>query len=149
MPSSIDYSLMDSDSLAQVDDSVDEKMDTQPITIETLPTGSVPSQVVSNVEIGSSGNLNFETKDQTPNKNSLNSSTFIDGGTGTKLIELVKQYPELFDKTHPLYCNNSHKGVIWSKIAKDLGIGSGKYLYKLFQSFNYFFIYEFYFYLVK
>ena len=126
MPSSIDYSLMDSDSPAQMDDSINEKMDIQPITIETLPTGSVPSQVVSNVEIGNSGNLNFETKDQTPNKNALNSSAFIDGGTGTKLIELVKQYPELFDKTHPLYCNNSHKGVIWSKIAKDLGIGSGK-----------------------
>uniref|UniRef100_A0AC34R756 MADF domain-containing protein n=1 Tax=Panagrolaimus sp. JU765 TaxID=591449 RepID=A0AC34R756_9BILA len=55
-----------------------------------------------------------------------NSAIFGDRGTGTDLIELVREYPELYDKSHSLYCNNSHKGVVWSKIAKDLGCSSAK-----------------------
>uniref|UniRef100_A0AC34FMA0 MADF domain-containing protein n=1 Tax=Panagrolaimus sp. ES5 TaxID=591445 RepID=A0AC34FMA0_9BILA len=42
-------------------------------------------------------------------------------GTATGLINLVKTYPELYDKTHQLYCNNVHKGVLWNKIADELG----------------------------
>uniref|UniRef100_A0A914QQ00 MADF domain-containing protein n=1 Tax=Panagrolaimus davidi TaxID=227884 RepID=A0A914QQ00_9BILA len=47
-------------------------------------------------------------------------------GTATRLIELVKLYPELYDKTHPFYCNNVHKGVLWHRIADELGGTSGK-----------------------
>lgn len=63
-----------------------------------------------------------------------NSAIFQDRGTGSELIELVKSYPELYDKTHTLYANNSHKGVIWSKIAKDLNTGSGMFVPLLISS---------------
>uniref|UniRef100_A0A7E4UVQ8 MADF domain-containing protein n=1 Tax=Panagrellus redivivus TaxID=6233 RepID=A0A7E4UVQ8_PANRE len=47
-------------------------------------------------------------------------------GSGTRLIELVQPYPELYDKSHPLYCNNAHKGVLWNQISKELDAGSAK-----------------------
>lgn len=46
---------------------------------------------------------------------------YCDLGSKTDLIELVKGYKELYDKNDPLYKNNSHKGVLWSSIAKSLG----------------------------
>jgi len=47
--------------------------------------------------------------------------SYNDLGSKTDLIELVKGYKELYDKSDPLYKNNSHKGVIWASIAKSLG----------------------------
>ena len=44
-----------------------------------------------------------------------------DLGSKTDLIEMVRTYKELYDKNDPLYKNNSHKGVLWAQIAKNLG----------------------------
>ncbi|CAD5226354.1 unnamed protein product [Bursaphelenchus xylophilus] len=44
--------------------------------------------------------------------------------TRAHLIDLVKDLPELYDKSNPLYKNNAHKGVLWSRIAKQLGNGA-------------------------
>uniref|UniRef100_A0AC34F0H8 MADF domain-containing protein n=1 Tax=Panagrolaimus sp. ES5 TaxID=591445 RepID=A0AC34F0H8_9BILA len=44
-----------------------------------------------------------------------------DLGSKTDLIEMVKAHKELYDKNNSLYKNNSHKGVLWASIAKNLG----------------------------
>jgi hypothetical protein len=45
------------------------------------------------------------------------------------LIELVRQKPLLFDKSHKLYLNNIMKHQIWEGLAKDAGFES--YFYNL------------------
>ncbi|KAI6175317.1 hypothetical protein M3Y97_00675800 [Aphelenchoides bicaudatus] len=41
-----------------------------------------------------------------------------------QLIQLVRRTPELYDKNDPRYKNNAHKGVLWSRIAKEIGNGA-------------------------
>lgn len=36
------------------------------------------------------------------------------------LIELVRQYPEIYDLSHPKYMDATLKSGIWSKIGKEL-----------------------------
>lgn len=58
--------------------------------------------------------------------------------TRAHLIDLVRDLPELYDKSNPLYKNNAHKGVLWTRIAKQLGNGaSGKFDCKLSLVFEY------------
>jgi hypothetical protein len=40
------------------------------------------------------------------------------------LIELVRQKPLLFDKSHKFYLNNTMKHQIWEGLAKDAGFES-------------------------
>jgi hypothetical protein len=51
-----------------------------------------------------------------------------------QLINLVRRTPELYDKNDPRYKNNAHKGVLWSRIAREIGNGAtGKELLGFFR----------------
>uniref|UniRef100_A0AC34QUB1 MADF domain-containing protein n=1 Tax=Panagrolaimus sp. JU765 TaxID=591449 RepID=A0AC34QUB1_9BILA len=65
------------------------------------------------LSLGSNMDLSIDIKEPKPE--------ITDLGSKTDLIEMVKGYKELYDKNDPLYKNNSHKGVLWASIAKNLG----------------------------
>jgi hypothetical protein len=50
--------------------------------------------------------------------------TNINKNSDSDLIELVRQKPILFDKSHKYYLNNVMKNRIWEGLAKDAGFQS-------------------------
>lgn len=38
-----------------------------------------------------------------------------------KLIELVREYPVLYDLSHPKYMDTDHKNCIWNKFVEEIG----------------------------
>ncbi|XP_075538982.1 uncharacterized protein LOC142573258 [Dermacentor variabilis] len=43
------------------------------------------------------------------------------------LLDIIKQYPVLYDKSHPRYKEADYKKEIWKKISQDLGVTDGIY----------------------
>ncbi|XP_075547604.1 uncharacterized protein LOC142582076 [Dermacentor variabilis] len=41
------------------------------------------------------------------------------------LLDIIKQYPVLYDKSHPRYKEADYKKEIWKKISQDLGVTDG------------------------
>ncbi|XP_070389467.1 transcription factor Adf-1-like [Dermacentor albipictus] len=41
------------------------------------------------------------------------------------LLDIIKQYPVLYDKSHPTYKEAEYKKEIWKKISQDLGVTDG------------------------
>lgn len=38
------------------------------------------------------------------------------------LLEVIKQYPYLYDKRHPMFKDNTYKDETWTKLGLELGI---------------------------
>lgn len=41
-------------------------------------------------------------------------------------MKLVKEHPELYDKSSPIYCRRENADIVWEEIAEKIGCGSGK-----------------------
>ena len=54
---------------------------------------------------------------------------------GEALINLVQQFPALWDKEDPKYKDGNHKDAKWKEITDVLGLGS-EYKWKTFSIFN-------------
>lgn len=35
-----------------------------------------------------------------------------------EFVEIIREFPVLYDKKHPKYLNNQHKAVIWTQISE-------------------------------
>ena len=45
-----------------------------------------------------------------------------------QLIELVREYPVLYDTAHPDHLNSSITDVLWEEIANNLGVDGKKFI---------------------
>ena len=45
-----------------------------------------------------------------------------------QLIELVREYPVLYDTAHPDHLNSSSTDVLWDEIANNLGVDGKKFI---------------------
>lgn len=44
-----------------------------------------------------------------------------------EFVEIIREFPVLYDKTHPKYLNNQHKAVIWTKIAEKTNLTGNEF----------------------
>lgn len=43
-----------------------------------------------------------------------------------EFVEIIREFPVLYDKKHPKYLNNQHKAVIWTQIAEKANLTGNK-----------------------